>query len=68
MESGAFVNVYTFSWGMNVLVHLLGQDFDKTTGKIFTLPGLPVFKKYSCIEIMELYKVCDTIVHKKTLL
>ena len=41
MESGAFVNVYTFYWGMNVLVHVLGQDFGKTEGLCGTYNNNP---------------------------
>ena len=30
LASGTFVDVNIFSWGMNVLVHVLGHDFNNT--------------------------------------
>ena len=32
LASGTFVDVNIFSWGMNVLVHVLGHDFNNTRG------------------------------------
>ena len=32
LPSGTFVQSQLFSWGMNVLVHVLGHDFNNTRG------------------------------------